>query len=219
MAEPERGWTAVHLDELERVPVEGAGIVWRPIRRRLGIRAFGMNAYSADAGEHVVEEHTESLHGHEEVYVVVRGRALFTLGDEKVDAPAGTLVHLGDPAVRREAVAEEDGTMVLAVGAKPGVTFEPSTWEWSFAAAPQRTAGDYEGALNLLREGLAERPDDPALLYDVACYEALLGQRDEAIEHLRRAAAGNDRIAGWARSDEDFASIRDDPEFAAIVGD
>jgi quercetin dioxygenase-like cupin family protein len=214
----QRGWTAVHLDELERVPVEGAGVVWRPIRRRLGIRAFGMNAYSANTGEHVVEEHTESFLGHEEVYVVVSGRARFTLGGETVDAPAGTLVHLGDPSVHREAVAEEDGTVVLAVGAKPGEAFEPSAWEWSFATAPHRAAGDYESALELLREGLAARPEDAALLYEVACYEALSGRREQALEHLESAAARSDRIAGWARTDDDFASVKDDPRFIAIVG-
>src|SRR5258708_5060252 len=39
------GWEAVHLDGLDAIPV--AGVVWHPVRRRLGIRAFGINAYSA----------------------------------------------------------------------------------------------------------------------------------------------------------------------------
>ena len=37
---------------------------WRPIRRRFGIRAFGVNAYTAaEAGDQVVEEHTEATSG------------------------------------------------------------------------------------------------------------------------------------------------------------
>ncbi len=40
----------------------------------------------------------------------------------------GTVVFLPDPTVRREAVAEEDGTVVLAVGGTPG-TFAQSEWE------------------------------------------------------------------------------------------
>ena len=45
------------LAEFDVVPVTGAGIDWRPVRRTLGIRAFGINAYTADeAGKHVVEQ-------------------------------------------------------------------------------------------------------------------------------------------------------------------
>jgi tetratricopeptide (TPR) repeat protein len=211
-----RPWEVVSLDELDAVPVSGADIMWRPIRRRFGIKAFGINAYTAEAaGEHVVEEHTEERLGHEEVYVVLRGRARFVLGDEEVDAPAGTIVYLRDPHVKRGAVAEEPGTAVLAVGGKPGEAFEPSAWEWFFAAAPYHAAGEYERGLELVREGLAEKPDHPAILYHVACYEALLGRRDEALEHLTRAIELDEAMANWAREDEDFASIRDDPRFPA----
>jgi mannose-6-phosphate isomerase-like protein (cupin superfamily) len=53
--------------------------------------------------------------GHEEVYVVLRGRASFTLDGEALDAPAGTVVRV-DPEVHRHAVAAEGGTTVLALG-------------------------------------------------------------------------------------------------------
>ena len=46
-----------------------------PVRRTFGITAFGINAYTAKTGEHVVEEHDESRLGHEEVYAVIAGRA------------------------------------------------------------------------------------------------------------------------------------------------
>ena len=52
--------------------------------------------------------------GHEEVYVVLAGRATFTLDDETLDAPAGTIVFIRDVDVRRHARAEEPGTSVLA---------------------------------------------------------------------------------------------------------
>ena len=44
----------------------------------------------------MVEEHTEERLGHEEVYVVVAGRATFVLDGEEIDAPAGSLVFLRD---------------------------------------------------------------------------------------------------------------------------
>ena len=129
----ENGYEVAHIDELERLPVDEEGLTWRPVRRRFGIEAFGINAYTAaDAGDRVVESHRES-EGHQEVYFVTTGQAEFTLGEDTVDAPAGTLVYVSEGTLRG-AVAKEAGTTVLAVGAKRGVVFEPSAWEEWFAA-------------------------------------------------------------------------------------
>jgi mannose-6-phosphate isomerase-like protein (cupin superfamily) len=81
-----------------------------------GIRGFGINAFRAGReGDAVVEDHVESP-GQEELYVVVRGRARLVVGEETIDAPAGTAVFVPQPDVRRRGVAPEDGTVVLAVG-------------------------------------------------------------------------------------------------------
>ena len=206
------------IKELEAIRVNETGLTWHPVRRALGIQAFGINAYTAqDAGDEVVEDHTEEGLGHEEVYVVLAGRATFTLGEEEVDAPAGTLVHIGDPATRRHAVAREAGTTVLAVGGKPREAFEPSAWEWWFAAVPHARAGDWDRVLEIMHDGLEQKPDHPVLLYNTACYEARAGRREEALAHLRRAVELDGRWAAQARDDEDFASLRDDDEFLAIT--
>ena len=115
----------VHIDGLESFPIAGQdGLTWRPIRRHFDIRAFGVNAYTAEeAGQRVVEEHREQ-DGHEELYVVVSGRATFTVEGEEHDARAGTLVHC-PPGTLRSAFAAEPGTTVLGVGAKPGEVFQP----------------------------------------------------------------------------------------------
>jgi hypothetical protein len=109
------------LDDVEGVPVFGS-LVWKPVRKTLGVTAFGINAYTAaNAGDEVVEDHTEEQLGHEEIYAVVTGHATFTVDGEEVDAPAGTLVYLDDVTQRRFAVAREPNTTVLAIGGKPGV--------------------------------------------------------------------------------------------------
>ena len=92
------------------------------------------NAWRAAKGQEVVERHVEAEPGatekrHQEAYVVVRGHARFTVDGDEIDGPAGTIVFIEDPEVERVAVAEEDGTVVLAIGAEPGVAFEPSRWE------------------------------------------------------------------------------------------
>ena len=144
------------LDEVEGIPVFGT-LVWKPVRKTLGVTAFGINAYTAaNAGDEVVEEHTESQLGHEEIYAVVAGHAVFTVDGETVDAPTGTVVYLDDPAERRSAVAQEPGTTVLAIGGVPG-RHEVSAWEYFFPALPHMRSGDYDTARRLLEEGLAEQ--------------------------------------------------------------
>src|SRR5919108_1156665 len=123
-AEP---FAVVHLDAVPAGPDRSAGVgELKPVRRHLGITAFGANARVARAaGEVLVMPHDEraggpfGTEGHEELYVVLRGRATFTLDGREVDAPAGTLLFVRDPAVKRSAVAAGAGTPVLALGGAP----------------------------------------------------------------------------------------------------
>src|SRR5947208_6399449 len=95
MTEP--GWTALTVEQVEAVPWRQTDVVWHPLRAALGLSAFGAGAYTASrAGQHVVEPHREDSdgRGHEELYVVVAGRAKFTLDGEQLDAPSGTLVRV-----------------------------------------------------------------------------------------------------------------------------
>jgi quercetin dioxygenase-like cupin family protein len=201
----------LRLDEIDGIPVFGT-LVWKPVRRTLGVTAFGINAYRAEsAGDEVVEEHTEEQLGHEEVYVVVSGHATFTVDGEEVDAPAGTLVYLDDVAQKRHAVAKEAGTTVLAVGGVPG-THEASAWEYFFPALPLLRIGDYDAARRTLEEGMKEK-EAPVMHYQLACVEALAGNRERALDELAIAVEGSDRYREHAQTDEDLASIRDDPRF------
>jgi hypothetical protein len=218
MTQPPR---TIHLDELEAVPGPGS-LTWLPVRATLGIRAFGCNAYTAGkAGDDVVEAHTEDPKlAHQELYFVAQGRATFTIDGEEYDAPTGTYVFIPDPASHRHAIAAEAGTTVLTFGGPP--TFEPSAWEWAFRAAPlMRT--DPGRAREILAAGLQDRPDAATLHYNLACLEALQGNRDAALAGLRRALevlpdGRKAELATSARDDEDFASLRDDPEFQALIG-
>lgn len=126
----------VHISEIP-VEKESDGAGWRPVRRHFGILAFGASAYLAqEAGQGVVPDHTEADTRHEELFLVASGRATFTIEGEEVDVPAGTLVYVRDPAVRRSAVAREPGTTVFAVGGAPGEAFAVSPWEQKYDPAP-----------------------------------------------------------------------------------
>jgi tetratricopeptide (TPR) repeat protein len=195
------------LTELESLPGPGS-LRWTPLRKHFGITAYGINAYTAtEAGQDVVEEHTEERLGHEELYVVVSGRATFVLDGEERDVPAGSVVFLRDPTVKRFARAEEPGTTVLAIGGKPG-QHAISAWEYFFAAYPKADAGDFDGALAELDAGLAQKPDHPPLLYHRACILARSGRHDEARGFLERALRGDPELKRWADEDEDLAALR-----------
>jgi tetratricopeptide (TPR) repeat protein len=202
----------VHVDELDRIEMPD-GFVWRPVRRHFGIRAFGTNAYTPGASGQVVEEHSEQILGHEELYLVLRGRVRFTVDGNDHELGPGQLVYVRDPSLRRAGVALTDDAAVLAVGGKPGAPHEVSAWEYTFFASPQLRAGRYDEARRLLREALEEKPGSPPILYDLACVEALAGESDTALELLNEAVAAEERFREYAQTDEDFASIRDDPRF------
>jgi len=209
-----RGWDVANVSDIEALPGPGS-LQWTPVRRHFDIRAFGINAYtSAKAGDDVVERHTE-MTGHEEVYVVLTGSATFTLAGETVDAPAGTLVFVRDSEVERAAVAREDGTTVLALGAKPGTPYEPSAWEHWYAATPLGEQGDLEGAIAELRRGLELHPGHRMLCFQLARWQALAGDRDGALENLERAVAQSEHMRRWAQTEPAFDSIRADPRFPA----
>jgi tetratricopeptide (TPR) repeat protein len=202
----------VHIDELDAIEMQD-GFVWRPVRRRFGIRAFGTNAYTPGASGQIVEEHTEQVLGHEELYLVLRGRVRFTVGDDEHELGPGQLVYVRDPSLRRSGVALTDDAAVLAVGGKPGAPHEVSAWEYTFAASPHLRAGRYDEARELLHEALEAKPGSPPILYDLACVEALAGEGDRALELLNEAVAADERFREYAQTDEDFVSIRDDPRF------
>jgi tetratricopeptide (TPR) repeat protein len=191
---------------------------WSPIRMRLDVRAFGVNAWTAhEADTPVIPEHDERPSGHEELYLVVAGRATFTVEEEEVDAPAGTVVFVRDPAARRGAVAREPETTVVTVGARPGEAYRPRAWETNAEVFALLDGGDYAEAKRVLTQALDRYEDRGTLFFNLACAEAQLGEPDAALEHLRAAIHALPSLANDAREDTELAPIRDDPRFAAVV--
>lgn len=202
----------VHVDELDAIEMP-EGFVWRPVRRRFGIRAFGTNAYSPGETGQIVEEHTEGQLEHEEIYLVLRGRVRFTVDGNEHELGPGQLVFVRDPSLKRGGAALTDDAVVLAVGGKPGEAHEISTWEYVFVASPHVRAGRWDEAELLMQEGLEEKPGDPALLYNFACLEARAGKPEAALDYLLAAVEAGERFREYAQTDEDFVSIRNDPRF------
>jgi hypothetical protein len=126
------------VETLERVD-PGNGDVndcdFHLLRRHFDVRAFGVNAATGNAGDEMIEPHHEAddeanqTNGHEELFAVMAGHAVFTVGGEDIDAPAGTVVFVRDPTVIRAARATADGTAILMVGGPVGKPYSVSRWE------------------------------------------------------------------------------------------
>jgi tetratricopeptide (TPR) repeat protein len=211
-----RTFESARLDEIASDPARPE---WIPIRRRFGITAFGVNAWSAASpDDDLIPEDDEATIRHEELYVVVDGHATFTIDGEQVDAPAGTAIFVRDPTVRRGARARPGGATILTVGAKPGEAFQISPWEVNAEIIPLFDRGEFAEVKRRLEPLVEANPQAAGMLYNLACAEALLGETDAALGHLLRAVEIEPRFAEDARRDDDLASLRGDPRFAEVGG-
>lgn len=192
---------------------------WFPIRIELGISAFGVNAWRATAaGQELIEEHDEiggSAGRHEELYLVLSGRGTFTVDGEIVDAPAGKLVFVGDPALKRAARAEEAGTTILVAGGARGKPFSVSPWERHSEGLRFFATQEYERAVEFFERMHREEPEHAGVLYNLACAESLLGRSEDALGHLERSIELQPSFRDAAQTDSDFDPIRTDPRFPA----
>jgi tetratricopeptide (TPR) repeat protein len=214
-------YLVAHLDEIEpapRIAPAADGRERLDVRRRLGITAFGVGAFSAPEGVDVIGEHDETLFGEagqEELYFVVSGQARFEVDGEAFDAPAGTLVQV-QPTAKRKATATAEGTTILVVGGTSGKAYEPGPAEAGEALAAYN-AGDYEAALAKQLVAVEKQPDNVIAHFNAGCFAARAGHADEAIEHLRRSIEINEGVKQLIATDEDLDSIREDQRFAELA--
>ena len=149
-------------------------------------------------------------------YFVLRGRAVFELDGERLDAADGTFVFV-QPGVTRTGFAEEPGTTILALGGIPGQAYEPDGWELWAPLRPLYETGAYAEVADRARELAEGNPQYPELLYNLACCESLAGRTTDAIEHLRPAIGRSERMRSYAKDESDFDPIRSEPAFQELV--
>jgi uncharacterized Ntn-hydrolase superfamily protein len=91
-------------------------------------------------------------------------------------------------------------------------------WDVLRRASGFHAPGGYDKGIRILAAGVERFGDDPTLLYDLSCFEALAGRRDDALAHLRRSLELEPSYRDMAAGDSDFASLADDPEFDSLTG-
>src|SRR3954454_16739223 len=209
-------YAGARLDEIDEV--NDGREPFRPVRHHFGITSFGVNAWTASrVGDRIINEHDESEpDSHEELYLVLRGRAIFDLDGDRVGAPAGTFIF-APPGVKRTAFAEEPETTIIALGGTPGQAYEPDGWEIWAPLNPLYQAGEYAEAADRGRQLVEAHPQYAGLLYNLACCESLAGRTVDALEHLGRAIDRSELSRSYAKDDSDFDPIRDEPGFKELI--
>ncbi len=112
-------YTVKAIDELASIH---GGIV-KLAGAELGVESFGLQVLDFPAGFADYTEHDHSEDGQEEVYVVLRGSAEFTVDGEQVPLEAGGMLRV--PAgSKRKLEPGPDGMRILAIGCTPGRAYE-----------------------------------------------------------------------------------------------
>ena len=84
-------------------------------------------------------------------------------------------------------------------------------------ASSSANIGDAERSAYYAARAMAVDPEDPMVLYNVACAYGILGKTPECLEALEQAVSKGWGDKAWLEHDSDFESIREEPRYLAIV--
>ena len=77
--------------------------------------------------------------------------------------------------------------------------------------------GETEKCLEWARLALSMEPDEPMVLYNLACIWSLAGKTDEAIDCLERAVRAGLTQKSWLDHDGNLDPLRNDPRFQTLL--
>jgi serine/threonine protein kinase/Flp pilus assembly protein TadD len=77
--------------------------------------------------------------------------------------------------------------------------------------------GDKDRAVEFAKRAMQVDPDDPMLLYNVACTYAQLGMPDEALSALESSVEKGWGDRNWIEHDSDLDTVRKSPRYQALV--
>lgn len=78
-------------------------------------------------------------------------------------------------------------------------------------------SGDVKQALTLTHEAHAADPENSIVLYNLACFSALVGDKDEALDWLGKAIEGGFYAPKKIAEDSDLESLRGEPKYQAAL--
>lgn len=84
-------------------------------------------------------------------------------------------------------------------------------------AGPLWTLGRQDEAREWARRALAIDPEDPAILYNVGCFYAQIGEVEPALDCFEKAIHQDFGYKRWFEHDSDLDSVRSHPRFQALL--
>ena len=104
----------------------------------------------------------------------------------------------------REVEAAEEAREALDVVRKNLEWNPDDARAYHLGAGPLIAMGDFERAKRWLHRAIEIDPDDPVLLYNVACNLATINETDEALDYLERVVESGAVSPAWVRNDADL---------------
>jgi serine/threonine protein kinase/tetratricopeptide (TPR) repeat protein len=77
--------------------------------------------------------------------------------------------------------------------------------------------GETEKGFDWSRRALALDPDNPLLLYNIACIYSSAGDFETALDYFERAVESGYTNNAWAKTDPDLDPLRENPRFQALM--
>jgi tetratricopeptide (TPR) repeat protein len=88
---------------------------------------------------------------------------------------------------------------------------------WINLAYIRRRTQSLEAAAETLQRAFAANPRDALAHFNMACYRAVQHRTEEALALLRNALQLNPKLKALARTETDFAAVRNLPEFQKLI--
>ncbi|MFQ5816993.1 MAG: protein kinase [Terriglobia bacterium] len=133
------------------------------------------------------------------------------------DYQAPTLLAMVYKGLGRPADAEATYRRALQVIEKHLELHPDDARALYFGANALCQLGERARSAEWAKQALAMDPEDPGVLYNVACVYALLGKAEEAIDCLEKSITSGMGQKEWIEHDSDLASLRSHPRFQALL--
>jgi tetratricopeptide (TPR) repeat protein len=136
------------------------------------------------------------------------------------------LDRVGDPEMLGEHALYLQGESLRALGmfrealqplARASRENPENVHVWLALGWCHKRTGRVDLAIEALEEALAADPSDPLVLYNLACYWALVGKKRQALTFLTQALDLKAEYRSLIADESDFDPIRSDPAFQALV--
>jgi len=99
-------------------------------RAEMGVESFGMQVMNFPAGFEQYPNHdhvTDVADNQEEVYIVLKGKAVLKVGDETFALEPGIMARVG-AAEKRQIITTDKPVQLLCLGGTPGKAYVAPSW-------------------------------------------------------------------------------------------